>query len=224
MTTQRPVFFFEFTDLLHGGNEIDKNSLYDGCMHIEETEIDSWMPDWSPKRISPVDTRERKGLEPFLRSQRAVLLRLREELFASMAGVAVSSRATSETSLFKTHQADAGSDTYDRDFALSLLSHEHNSLYEIEQALQRIELGTYGICEISGKPIPQERLKAIPFARFTVDVQSRLEREKRAWRFSEITRSLFSLADGERSEGGDEEGLPDGGPEPTGESEKPKVR
>ena len=181
-------------------------------MHIEETEIDSWMPDWSAKRNSPVDTRRRKIVEPFWRSQRALLLRLRQELFDSMAGVAVSSRSTSETSLFKTHQADAGSDTYDRDFALSLLSHEHKALYEIDQALERIELGTYGICEVSGKPIPHERLKAIPFARFTVDVQSRLEREKRALRLSEPTKSLFTVADGESSKehNGDEEGLADG--------------
>lgn len=155
---------------------------------------------------------QKKGLEPFLCSQRAVLLRLRQDLIDSMAGVAVSSRSTSETSLFKKHQADAGSDTYDRDFALSLLSHENDVLYEIDQALHRIELGTYGICEISGKPIPRERLEAIPFARFTVDVQSRLEKEKRAFRFLEPTRSLFTLLDGESSEeqNGDEEGSADG--------------
>ena len=52
------------------------------------------------------------------------------------------------------HQADAGSDVYDRDFALSLLSQEQDALYEIDQALKRIELGTYGICEMSGKSIP----------------------------------------------------------------------
>jgi RNA polymerase-binding transcription factor DksA len=53
------------------------------------------------------------------------------------------------------HQADAGSDAYDRDFALSLLSQEQDALYEIDEALKRIELGTYGKCEMSGKPISQ---------------------------------------------------------------------
>ena len=52
------------------------------------------------------------------------------------------------------HQADAGSDAYDRDFALSLLSQEQDALYEIDQALKRIELGTYGVCEMSGKQFP----------------------------------------------------------------------
>ena len=47
------------------------------------------------------------------------------------------------------HQADAGSDAYDRDFALSILSQEQNSLYEIDEALKRIDDGSYGVCEIS---------------------------------------------------------------------------
>ena len=153
--------------------------LYDRGMHIEEIEID---PDWS-----------------FLRSQRAVLLRLRQELFEVMVGVTVFSRSEGGTSLVKTHPADAGTDAYDRDFAVNLLSHKHDALYEIDQALERIELGTYGICERSGRPIPHERLKAIPFARFTVEVQSRIERD-RAPRVSEPTRSLFIPADSERSE------------------------
>jgi DnaK suppressor protein len=84
----------------------------------------------------------------------------------SMAGVAqdtLRSRAEgSEASAFGMHQADAGSDAYDRDFALSLLSQEQDALYEIDQALRRIELGTYGKCEMSGKQIPRARLEAIP--------------------------------------------------------------
>jgi RNA polymerase-binding transcription factor DksA len=74
----------------------------------------------------------------------------------SMTGVAkdtLRSRAEgSEASAFGMHQADAGSDAYDRDFALSLLSQEQDALYEIEEALKRIEMGSYGICEMSGKP------------------------------------------------------------------------
>src|SRR6266436_5872450 len=81
-------------------------------------------------------------------------------------------RTAREASAFGMHQADAGSDAYDRDFALSLLSQEQDALYEIDQALKRIELGTYGKCEMSGKPIPHARLEAIPFARFTVECQS----------------------------------------------------
>mgnify|MGYP003328279813 CR=1 FL=1 len=70
-----------------------------------------------------------------------------------------------------------GSDAYDRDFALNLLSKEQDALQEIQAALERITEGTYGICGISGKKIPQARLEAIPFARLTVECQYQWERE-----------------------------------------------
>src|SRR5690348_17477150 len=126
---------------------------------------------------------ERK-LSPFVRKQKDKLLQLRDAMVDSMAGVAqdtLRSRAEgSEASAFGMHQADAGSDAYDRDFALSLLSQEQDALYEIDQALKRIELGSYGICEMSGKPIPRARLEAIPFARFTVECQSQHEIQSRS--------------------------------------------
>ena len=99
---------------------------------------------------------KQRRLDPFTRAQKEKLLQLRDAMVDSMAGVAqdtLRSRAEgSEASAFGMHQADAGSDAYDRDFALSLLSQEQDALYEIDQALKRIELGTYGICEMSGKP------------------------------------------------------------------------
>jgi RNA polymerase-binding transcription factor DksA len=77
------------------------------------------------------------------------------------------------------HQADAGTDTFDRDFALSLVSNEQDALNEIEEAILRIRNGTYGVCEVTGKPIPKERLTAVPFARFSVEGQSEYEKNKR---------------------------------------------
>ena len=103
------------------------------------------------------------------------------------------------------HQADAGSDAYDRDFALSLLSQEQDALYEIDEALKRIELGTYGICEMSAKPIPHARLEAIPFARFTVECQSQLEKQSKASRVRQSVTSLFGLTEDEGSEAETEE-------------------
>jgi len=121
----------------------------------------------------------------------------------SMAGVAqdtLRSRAEgSEASAFGMHQADAGSDAYDRDFALSLLSQEQDALYEIDQALKRIELGTYGVCEMSGKQIPRARLEAIPFARFTVECQSQLEKQNKASRVRQSVTSLFGLTEEEEA-------------------------
>ena len=155
--------------------------------------------------------RERK-MNPFTRKQKEKLLQLRDAMVDSMAGVAqdtLRSRAEgSEASAFGMHQADAGSDAYDRDFALSLLSQEQDALYEIDQALKRIELGTYGVCEMSGKPIPHARLEAIPFARFTVECQSQLEKQNKMSRVRQSVTSLFGLTDDEGGEGEEEEAAP----------------
>jgi DnaK suppressor protein len=153
-----------------------------------------------------------KRLDPFTRKQKEKLLQLRDAMVDSMAGVAqdtLRSRAEgSEASAFGMHQADAGSDAYDRDFALSLLSQEQDALYEIDQALRRIELGTYGKCEMSGKPIPHARLEAIPFARFTVECQSQLEKQNKASRVRQSVTSLFGLTDEEGGEAEEEEAAP----------------
>ncbi len=155
--------------------------------------------------------RERR-LDPFVRAQKEKLLQLRDAMVDSMAGVAqdtLRSRAEgSEASAFGMHQADAGSDAYDRDFALSLLSQEQDALYEIDQALKRIELDTYGTCEMSGKPIPRARLEAIPFARFTVECQSQLEKQSKASRVRQSVTSLFGLTEDDAPEAEEEEAAP----------------
>jgi DnaK suppressor protein len=156
---------------------------------------------------------KQKRLDPFVRGQKDKLLQLRDAMVDSMAGVAkdnLRSRAEgSEASAFGMHQADAGSDAYDRDFALSLLSQEQDALYEIDQALKRIEMGTYGICEMSGKPISHARLEAIPFARFTVECQSQLEKQNKASRVRQSVTSLFGLTEEEGAESEEEEAKPD---------------
>jgi DnaK suppressor protein len=154
-----------------------------------------------------------RKLDAFTKSQREKLLQLRDAMVDSMAGVAqdtLRSRAEgSEASAFGMHQADAGSDAYDRDFALSLLSQEQDALYEIDQALKRIELGTYGKCEMSGKAIPRARLEAIPFARFTVECQSQLEKQNKMSRVRQSVTSLFGLTDDEGGDGEGEEEKPE---------------
>jgi len=95
----------------------------------------------SPAILLGMNHRE-KRLDPFTRKQKENLLQLRDAMVDSMAGVAqdtLRSRAEgSEASAFGMHQADAGSDAYDRDFALSLLSQEQDALYEIDQALSAL--------------------------------------------------------------------------------------
>lgn len=162
----------------------------------------------TPAEVLGTPQKQRK-LDPFTRAQKERLLQLRDAMVDSMAGVAqdtLRARAEgSEASAFGMHQADAGSDAYDRDFALSLLSQEQDALYEIDQALKRIELGTYGICEMCGKPIPHARLEAIPFTRFTVDCQSQLEKQSKASRVRQSVTSLFGLTEEEAPEAEEEE-------------------
>jgi RNA polymerase-binding transcription factor DksA len=103
------------------------------------------------------------------------LLELRDQLMRQMNGLAKES--AQEMAGYSLHMADSGTDNFDRDFALSLLSSDQDAVYEIEEALKRIEKNTYGICELTGKPIPKSRLEAIPWTRFTVQAQAQLERE-----------------------------------------------
>jgi RNA polymerase-binding transcription factor DksA len=151
---------------------------------------------------------------PFMKAQREKLQLLRDTILDSMAGVAKDTLRSrpegSEASAFGMHQADAGSDAYDKDFALSLLSQEQDALYEIEEAMKRVDNGTYGICEMSGKPIPVPRLEALPFARYTVECQAELERTKKHQRSRVPVTSLFGLTDSddEESEGEDAEESP----------------
>jgi DnaK suppressor protein len=103
------------------------------------------------------------------------LIDLRERLLNQMSGLAKES--AEEMDSYSLHMADSGTDNFDRDFALSLLSSDQDAIYEIEEALKRIQRGTYGVCELTGKHIPKARLDAIPWTRFTVEAQAQLERE-----------------------------------------------
>ena len=126
----------------------------------------------------------------FVKKQRQRLLDLKGELMDAMYGVQQETLRNGpsggEASGSGMHQGDAGSDAYDRDFALNLLSKEQDALQEIQSALERIAEGMYGICGISGKKIPQARLEAIPFARLTVECQSKWEQENPNRKFRSV--------------------------------------
>ncbi len=157
-------------------------------------------------------TKERR-LNPWLKKQQVRLLALKDTLLDSMTGVARDNlrngHDSHEVSAHGLHQADAGSDAYDRDFALNLLSQEQDALFEIDEALKRIARGTYGTCEMSGKPIPKARLEARPFARFTVECQGEIERKNRFNRIRQPVTRLFETADDESGEESDEEAAAD---------------
>jgi RNA polymerase-binding transcription factor DksA len=100
---------------------------------------------------------------------------LRDHILRRQGGLA--QEANDQQPAFSTHMADAGTDTFDRDFALGMLSSEQDALYEIDEALDRIRDGTYGKCELTGKPIESARLDAIPWTRFSAAAEKQLERE-----------------------------------------------
>lgn len=136
-------------------------------------------------------------MTPFLKTQNQRLIELRDMYLNAIEGVANETirGGGADASAFGMHQADAGSDAYDRDFALSLLGKEQDALYEINQALKRIETGTYGLCEGTGDRIPEERLEAMPFARFTVAYQEKIEQQNRHGGWNRPVHSLFGLDD-----------------------------
>jgi DnaK suppressor protein len=101
------------------------------------------------------------------------LIELRSDLLETKGDL--KSDADNSSPRYSLHMADAATDNYDRDFAFSMLSSEQNAIYEIEQALNRIQQGTYGICVSTGKPISSDRLNAIPWTRFSADVEKDLE-------------------------------------------------
>jgi RNA polymerase-binding transcription factor DksA len=120
-----------------------------------------------------------------------------------MSGLAEES--AQEMAGYSLHMADSGTDNFDRDFALSLLSSDQDAVYEIEEALKRIERKTYGVCELTAKVIPRARLEAIPWTRFTVEAQAQLEREgalksRRLGQLGSID-AVGSTVEGENEEG-----------------------
>jgi RNA polymerase-binding transcription factor DksA len=123
----------------------------------------------------PAAVVEIKKVKPEWQGYYECLLLLRDQLLSQMSGLAKES--AQEMPGYSLHMADSGTDNFDRDFALSLLSSDQDAVYEIEEALKRIEKKTYGVCELTGKPIPKARLEAIPWTRFTVEAQAQLERE-----------------------------------------------
>ena len=83
--------------------------------------------------------------------------------------------ATGDLSSMPIHMADIGTDNYEQEFALGLMDSERKLLKEIDEALQRIEQDTYGICEGTGKPIAKARLEAKPWAKYGVEYARMLE-------------------------------------------------
>lgn len=116
----------------------------------------------------------KKELEQF----RAILLRKRAEVAGdihTMESEALKGESGSLSNLPQ-HLAEQGSETYEQTLALDLVAADRRLVKEIDDALKRISDGTYGLCELSGKPIKAERLQELPWARYSIEAARELER------------------------------------------------
>jgi DnaK suppressor protein len=109
------------------------------------------------------------------------LAALKQDLLFQINGLGADSKSEMEnggsagTPGYGMHLADAASNSYERDIAMGLASSEREILMEIDEAIARVNDGTFGYCLGSGEPIPKERLDAIPYARYTREYQEKSE-------------------------------------------------
>ena len=139
---------------------------------------------FNPKRARSAEAIAEKDVPEKFKRYYKLLIDLRTHLTA---GIELHSEETlkrsakddaGDLSAYGQHMADAGTDTFDRDFALSMVASEQEALSEIDAAIKRIHAGNYGICEITQKPIAKDRLLAVPFTRYSADAQKNLERNR----------------------------------------------
>ena len=114
-----------------------------------------------------------------LKEQLSRLLELRERVTGEILSINRDSLSQNERD---PSLSDQGTETFDREFALNQLSSEQDVLFEIDEAIRRIENGTYGICEMTDEPINIERLEALPYVRHSIKAQSELEKGHRRFR------------------------------------------
>ncbi len=114
-----------------------------------------------------------------LKEQLSRLLQLRERVTGEIISINRDSLSQNERD---PSLSDQGTDTFDREFALNQLSNEQDVLFEIDEAIRRLERGTYGICEMTDVPINIERLEALPYVRYSIKAQSEIEKGHATYR------------------------------------------
>ncbi len=128
------------------------------------------------KPIEPAKVRKTKLSPEDLDHYRTLLLIKRAELVGDLSAMeAEALQASGNLSNVPIHMADIGTDTYDQDFMLGLAETERKQLREIDDALQRIEDKTYGVCQMTGRTIPKSRLNAKPWAKYTIGAARKIE-------------------------------------------------
>ena len=101
---------------------------------------------------------------------------MRKSVLKQLKGTVDEVKRPTEATGYSQHQADQGTDDFDRTISLEVTNQEWTVLKQIERALQKLEENTYGICDISGEEIPKARLEAVPYATMTVKAQEKVEK------------------------------------------------
>jgi RNA polymerase-binding transcription factor len=142
---------------------------------VEENALDDWTPLSDAKLRKLKSGLSRKELNEF----KALLMEKRAEIVGDVQNMeeARASGNGGDLSNMPLHMADIGSDNYEQEFTLGLVESERKLLVEIDRALMRIKDRTYGVCIISGNPIPKARLEIKPWAKYSIEIVR--EREKR---------------------------------------------
>ena len=129
----------------------------------------------------PTDGKPRKNQAGLtsreLEFYRDMILAKRREIVGDMSSMEREALRTSGTNLsnLPLHMADMGTDNYEQEFTLGLVEKDRKLLRDLNDALAKIQNGTYGICEGTGKPISKARLEAQPWARFSIEHARKLE-------------------------------------------------
>jgi RNA polymerase-binding protein DksA len=110
---------------------------------------------------------------------RNLLLEKRREILGDVGSMESEAfKGGSNLSNMPIHMADVGTDNFEQEFTLGLIESERQILREIQDALARVDDGTFGICQGTGKPIPRVRLEAVPWAKYTIEYSRMLEQGK----------------------------------------------
>lgn len=104
------------------------------------------------------------------------LLALRNQLMQTIEVSSQDVKRPDEATGYSQHQADQGTDDFDRTISLQVTSKEYEMLRQIERALEKIDEESYGVCDVTGEEIPLPRLEAIPYATMTVKAQEKFEK------------------------------------------------
>jgi DnaK suppressor protein len=104
------------------------------------------------------------------------LLEMKEQLGCSLKAVTDDVKAPDDSKGYSQHQADEGTDDFGQRISIEVSSKEQGMIRQIDRALEKIEEGTYGVCDLSGDNIPVKRLEAVPYATMTVAAQEKFEK------------------------------------------------